>query len=108
MAYIESLPYLVVESNGEKIEIENTPENLSSCICSKGYSADLSVTSPNGDLLISTSGPFVDRCSDTDYLSHTLMPVLMPMQTGSSLIPETRVYGIEETVSVAKNHSRRR
>ena len=73
-------PFLVgVTSNRHAVKLENSTEAVADFICTKGVDGDLCILTPDGDKVLNTSGIYIDRCSDFDYLEK-LRPVLVEKQ----------------------------
>lgn len=77
---IMSLPFLKASNGAESFEITNTPKNLAAFVVNEGIYNDLTVTAPDDTVIISTFGPFVNKCADAGYLVNKLYPELIPMQ----------------------------
>ena len=54
-------------------------EELADYICNEGLKGDLKVTLPNGEVLLDTFGPYLNRIADMDY-RNSLLQVLVPKQ----------------------------
>lgn len=67
--------------NGERYNIENTPEQITAFII-KYRSTNVKIVSQMDVLLITTLNGFLEYIVDQDYRRTKLMPVLVPMQMG--------------------------
>ena len=83
-------PLMYGHSESGTTELHNI-EELSDFICKEGLKGDLKVTLPNGNLLLDTFGPYLNRIADMDY-RESLLQVLVPKQQEM----EARILGSTE------------
>jgi hypothetical protein len=79
--------YLYGYVEGERYNVSNTPEQISAFIMKYRYE-NVKIVSIYDILLIETSMGFIMYCSDQEYLSTKLLPVLIPMQRNEVEPPE--------------------
>lgn len=85
-------PYVIGHCNGESIGLVATAENIAAYIATKGLQGDLTITTPLDKYFLTTYGPFIDKCSDFDFMEQKLKPVLIPMQMGEVEPPPVEEY----------------
>jgi hypothetical protein len=76
---VSQYEYLIGMTGGGDMRLENTPEAVAAFLCDAGQYEDVAVAAPDGAMVLTTFGIYVDRCRDQDFLQR-LLPVLIPLQ----------------------------
>lgn len=80
--------YLYGFANGERVVIQNTPEQIVAFIM-KYKSTDTIITTPLDKPVLSTvNGGFILKCKDQVFLQEQILPVLIPVQMGTKRVPK--------------------
>ena len=65
---IENAPYVKAVMGGNKYAIQNSPKNVAAAIYKANVTQqNISILTPDNVTIVSTFGPFLDRCTDLDY-----------------------------------------
>ena len=72
-------PYYYGLFADDEVKLENTAEALASFICEQGTCQDLWILTPESVQVINTSGIWIDKCCDQEFLQE-LKEVLIPKQ----------------------------
>ena len=79
---IENAPYVKAVMGGNEYAIQNSPKNVAAAIYKANVTQqNISILTPDNVTIVSTFGPFLDRCTDLDYTNKKLIPELTAMQT---------------------------
>lgn len=74
--------YLLGFVEGEGYCIQADVENVASFLARYSFDRDVMIMTLHRYPLLTTSGGFLDRCYDQEYLKRELLPVVLPMQLG--------------------------
>lgn len=85
---ITDCSYVKAIIDNDEYLIQNSPKNISAVICSAGADRDIKIQTPDCKTVFSLYGPFLDQCTDFEYVNKTLKPEVMAMQLGEKEIPE--------------------
>lgn len=86
---VEEQPYLVAYTNGQPVLLINTPENTAAYFA-EHILEDVRLCTPDNNTIVSSCGPFIDRCTDMNYLNNQLVPKLTAYQINPSLKPDVQ------------------
>lgn len=65
---IENAPYVKAVMGGNEYAIQNSPKNVAAAIYKANVTQqNISILTPDNVTIVSTFGPFLDRCTDLDY-----------------------------------------
>ena len=67
----------------------NDPKNTAAFFTEHKFE-DVRLCTPDNKTIVSSCGPFIDRCTDMDYLSNQLTPLLIAYQLNPALKPEVQ------------------
>ena len=74
---IENAPYVKAVMGGNEYAIQNSPKNVAAAIYKANVTQqNISILTPDNVTIVSTFGPFLDRCTDLDYTNKKLIPEL--------------------------------
>lgn len=85
---ITECSYVKAIVNSNEYIIQNSPQNISAVICSAGADSDIKIQTPDCKTVLSLYGPFLDQCTDFDYVNKKLKPEVIAMQLGEKKVPE--------------------
>ena len=83
-------PYVNAYQKSICEQIYPSAENIASYIAQKGLYGDITITDPLDRHLLDTYGQYLNKCSDKEFMEEHLLPVLVPMQTGTATPPPIR------------------
>ena len=83
-------PYVNAYQKDVCEQIYPSAENIASYIAQKGLYGDITITDPLDRHLLDTYGQYLNKCSDKEFMEEHLLPVLVPMQTGTATPPPIR------------------
>lgn len=83
---INEYPYLIGYERGQAVHIVNSVENIAAFFV-KNNLEDTRICSPQNQTIISSYGPFIDRCTDMPFLKNHLEPCLISYQMNPSKTP---------------------
>lgn len=90
---IENAPYVKAVMGGNEYAIQNSPKNVAAAIYKANVTQqNISILTPDNVTIVSTFGPFLDRCTDLDYTNKKLIPELAAMQTLQQPVPQVKLY----------------
>ncbi len=85
---ITQCSYVKAIINDHEYLIQNSPKNISAVICSAGADSDIKIQTPDCKTVLSMYGPFLDQCTDFEYVNKSLKPEVIAMQLGEKKVPE--------------------
>lgn len=89
---IEKQPFLMAFSNNSPSLILNTPDNIAAYIATNNTN-NVRICTPDETTLISSCGPFLDKCVDVKYLNQNILPKLCAYQRNPETIPQIKYLG---------------
>lgn len=90
---IENAPYEKAVMGGNEYAIQNSPKNVAAAIYKANVTQqNISILTPDNVTIVSTFGPFLDRCTDLDYTNKKIIPELTAMQTLQQPVPQVKLY----------------
>ena len=90
---IENASYVKAVMGCKEYAIQNNPKNVAAAIYkANAAQQSINILTPDNITVVSSFGPFLDRCTDFSYLNSKLVPELTAMQTLSQPVPQLQMY----------------
>ncbi len=86
---ISEQPYLIAYVRGQPVFLVNDPKNAASFFTEHKFE-DIRLCTSDNKTIISSCGPFIDRCTNMDYLYNQLTPLLIAYQLNPEMKPEVQ------------------
>lgn len=83
---ISEHPYLIAYVRGEPVFLVNDPKNAAAFFMEHSLD-DIRLCTSDNKTIVTSCGPFIDRCNDMNYLSNQLTPPLIAYQLNPELKP---------------------